>query len=415
MATTTQNNILNLIVHIFPLVIFLLLLFAFYNIRRTGIIFNSYSIGIFILFVLMIIAAGIYYNKTFVPALSNFTIFSVGIILLYVLANVVYNTILYYASISKSASYFILITLAIAIGFSLLLILLTYLFSNEAIQEFLKLLLSIPNIIVDFAEEFSRQLPNSPPAFIILFILEVILILIIALVPFLVSQNPPLYSSPNINGIFLLQKDPLNLTTKNEAVLANSHDLSIVDDSNVKKNPYQKNFTISLWVYMNPSESAQNPNEMTLFYYGHKEHGTNGKKWQVANPKPKITYIYDPVQRRDMYYLYLQETDPTTPTYKFHIPNQKWNHFIFIFQEDHVEFYINGHLEKSFPYSMGITKTYTNNDQIVVGDADNISYGSIANVIYYDYPMTQNQVIDTWNKQRYWVDGTVYLPYSKVN
>ena len=130
----------------------------------------------------------------------------------------------------------------------------------------------------------------------------------------------------------------------------------------------------------------------------------------MANPKPKITYAYDSITRRDMYYVYLQEETPDQPTYKFHIPNQKWNQFIFVFESDRVDLYINGHLEKSFPQSIGITKTFTNNDQIAVGDLHNASYGSIANVIYYDYPMTQNQVVDAWNKQKYWTDGSLYIP-----
>jgi hypothetical protein len=390
-----------------------LLLYAFYNIKYTGVVFNPYTIAIFVLFIPLVFAVTIYYNKTFVPALSNFIVFGLGLILLFAVTVIIYNTITYYASIT-SAAYFVLILIAVIVGFSILLMLLTYAFSNEAIQAFFKVFLSIPDIVMTFIEDFVEQFPNAPPAFIILFIMEIILILTVALIPFLISQNPPIYSSPNFNGVFLLQKDPLNLTTKNEAVLANSHDLSIVDDSTATQNPYQKRFTISMWVYMNPSESAQNSKEITLFYYGHKENGDQ-EKWQIVNPKPKITYIYDTMQRKDMYYLYLQEAQPSVPTYKFHIPNQKWNHFVFVFKEDHLEFYINGHLEKSFPQSMGITKTFTNNDQIVVGDSENVSYGSIANVIYYDYPMTQNQVVDAWNKQRYWVDGTLYIPYSKTN
>lgn len=391
---------------------FILMLYSFYNIKTTSEIMNPYTIAIFVLFVMAALAATLQYNEVFVPAFTRFALFSVGLIGTFALAVIIYNSIVTYFSTIKNASYFFLILVAVIVGGALALTILSLMFSNETIQAILKDIFALPNVLVVLTEQFVEEFPNAPPAIAILFMIEVILILIAALIPFLISQNPPMYSSIQLNGVYLLQKDPLNLTDQHEIVLTNSRQLSIVDDKSNTENPYQKTFTLSAWIYMNPSEAAQNPKETTILYYGQKEMDPNRpNKWHVVNPKPKITYQYDPVIKRDMYNIYLDESKPDRPTYRLHIPNQKWNQFVFVYQADRIDLFINGHLEKSFDV---LTKTYTQNDQIAIGDQDTATYGAIANVIYYDYPMTQNQVIDAWNKQQYWVDGTLYVPFSRV-
>lgn len=411
MELPRQSTLIYFVSHTFPLVMFVLMLYSFYHMKTTSEIMNPYTIAIFVLFVMAALAATLQYNETFVPAFTRFTLFSVGLIGTFAIATIIYNTIISYFSTIKNASYFFLILVAVIIGGALVLTVLSLMFSNETVQAILKDILALPNAVIVLTDQFVQEFPNAPPAFMILFILEVILILIAALIPFLISQNPPVYSSIQLNGVYLLQKDPLNLTDQHEIILTNSRQLSVVDDSNQKENPYKKEFTLSAWIYMNPSEAAQNPKETTILYYGQKEMDPGSNKWQIVNPKPKITYQYDPVIKRDMYNIYLDESKPNQPTYRLHIPNQRWNQFVFVYQADRIDFFINGHLEKSFDV---LTKTYTQNDQIAIGDQETATYGAVANVIYYDYPMTLNQVVDAWNKQQYWVDGTLYVPYSRT-
>ena len=398
----------------FPLAMFILMPFAFQTTKESGNIWNVYTISILVLFPMAALSAILYTNQVFIPAFSNFFVFMLGLLFMTILAIIVYNTVLAYISKIKSIYYIFLVVAAVLLGFAVLFGILSYFFTSQAMRAFLQVFFSIPALIFNTMEEFFHQFPSAPPTFIILFIIEVILIILVVLIPLLIAQNPPFYSSLQFNGVHLLQKDPVDLGKKQEQVIANSHMLSIVDDPTTEKNPYQKQFSLSMWVYMNPSEAAQNSNEITLLYYGTKtKDKQDPKKWQIKNPKPKVTYQYDPHMRRDMYNIYLQEETPTTPTYRFHIPNQKWNQFVFVYQADHIDLFINGHLEKTFPQSMGITKTYLPSDQIAIGDLNTTSYGAVANIIYYDYPMTVNQITDAWNKQRYWVDGTLYVPFSK--
>ena len=417
----------------FPLAMFILLPFAFQTTKQTGDIWNVYTMSILVLFPMAAVAAVLYNNQVFLPAFSNFTIFTVGFMLMAFFIIIIYNTVISYAKQIKSVLYLVLLTISILLGFALLFAVLAYFFTDKAMQEFFRVFLLLPAVIYDTFSQFIEQFPTAPPAFAILFVIEIILIILVILIPLLISQNPPFYSTLQFNGVHLLQKDPLNLSNKKELVLANSYMLSIADDPTAANNPYQKQFSLSMWIYMNPSEAAQNPNEVTLLYYGTKEL-SNGSSdttptptnqpttqpqaqqtWQVTNPKPRITYLYDPHLGRDMYNIYLQEDEPNIPTYRVHIPNQKWNQFVFVYQTDHVDLFINGHLEKSFPQSIGITQTYKSSDQITIGDVQHASYGAIGNIIYYDYPMTLNQVTDSWNKQKSWVDGTLYVPYARNN
>ena len=53
------------------------------------------------------------------------------------------------------------------------------------------------------------------------------------------------------------------------------------------------------------------------------------------------------------------------------------------------------------------TMTFTANDLILIGDDSEQLYGVISDVIYYDYAMTEAQVVSSWNMQKHNIDVKV--------
>jgi hypothetical protein len=82
---------------------------------------------------------------------------------------------------------------------------------------------------------------------------------------------------------------------------------------------------------------------------------------------------------------------------------QKWLQLVCVFRDNHMDVFLNGRLEKSFP-NTGAMNVFTEDDVIVVGDAHKEIYGAIADVNYYDYAMTEDDVVKSWNLQKYTID-----------
>ena len=150
-------------------------------------------------------------------------------------------------------------------------------------------------------------------------------------------------------------------------------------------------YTLSAWISVNPEESITQ--EVNILYYASKELDKNNQ-WSVKYPKPRVAYAYDPATKRDGYNIYVTDE---TDVYRLQIPNQRWNQFVFVFQDNRTDLFVNGHLVKTFTHSASITQKYTTNDRIVIGDATHKLYGAVANVSYYNYALGNDEVVNLWN------------------
>ena len=135
------------------------------------------------------------------------------------------------------------------------------------------------------------------------------------------------------------------------------------------------------------------PSEVNVFYYASKSLDEKNQ-WTFLHPKPRITYTYDTQMKQDVFHIYVKESNES---YKLHIANQKWNQFIFVYNENHVDLFVNGYLVKTWNKTDGITQTYTNNDMIVIGDMDHKLYGAVGEVIYYDHAVSSGEIANMWN------------------
>jgi len=247
---------------------------------------------------------------------------------------------------------------------------------------FANLLFFIPCLFSDALQYLLQQVRITPNVVFLLLILELILIVLYMMLP------PILQKIYSLNTTSLLSK-PVFLNR--EITIANSERFlykpmsdSVVNSS--KDELYRRNYSITMWVYLNPqpSSNAAYVKETTIFDYG--------------NGKPKITYKNDSGNTRqkdtDIYIIYFSNNGENS-SYEVSLPNQKWNFFAFNFFDSKADLYVNGSLARTFNYTDNIP-FYSPIDSVIVGSDRGLD-GSICNVHYYTEPITGLKITDTYN------------------
>jgi len=425
-----------LYMYLLPLVIFVLFVLSMMKIYSTGNLLNLYTWMILLLAPILVVSAIIYKFYIFIPKLAFFLFWGVLAYFFIYFCLWMYHFIdtRIYNNLDHIIGWCILYAI-IFVTLTLIFAVLSLFISSNFAVELLEFILYLPSLFYDFVQNRDGATPSGS----IVFLLWLEVALIVGYLGYLavVNQWAPIASSLNWNGILQMQPDGYDLSTPAENILVNSSYLSLVDPE-YQANPYTKVYTLSMWVYVNPTESTQSHQETNLLYYGSRElapvstptpslydqnhvriggGGTSNNhvmmppsirdateapappdKWIIVNPKPRVSYIYDAKDHRDYYNVYL--TPSPKPTYRINIPNQKWNQFIFVFESDHVDLYINGHLDNSWRHADGITTQFAPQDVIAIGDPDSRVQGSMKMITYYDRAFTKDQAVDLWNVER---------------
>jgi hypothetical protein len=153
---------------------------------------------------------------------------------------------------------------------------------------------------------------------------------------------------------------------------------------------YSKNYCLSMWIYINPQNMSNQSyvNETEIFNYSYTD--TKGTIW----PKPRITYRYDPTSSLDQYYLYFTPNvkDRMTLT----VVGQKWNQFVFNYNNNIVDIFINGNLERTFQLSNHTLPQYDSSDTISIGSENGLD-GAICNIVYRSTPLTKYEIANSYN------------------
>lgn len=216
---------------------------------------------------------------------------------------------------------------------------------------------------------------------------------------------------------------------------------------------YRHNYTLSMWVYINPQSSSSSAyvhtNGANILTYGNFVGDTEGATdtvydedinlrkhvdLAVGSGNPRIAYIHDierykmtntqgvsadepdPLKRNRKEDAYLfsfdntqtppattPPTPPTPPTTNtdanliVFAPPQRWNNFVLNYQDNHVDIFVNGVLTKSWRYTN--VPIYRPTDMIRIGQLDGL-YGAICNVIYYEKPLSNMEIITNYNLLR---------------
>ena len=384
------------IVTVLPFIVFIFLWYSMYSMLQSGEFFNMYTCAFLVLLGVLVICAIFYFSDVLIPKFLIFCMFGVLMFAFILVFIMVYNYLTSYSFSIGNIIRKILLVFSFVFGLFCILMIIS-IFIPQILDKIY--MANTMNSFKDFIREDMRI--TSSPIYVLLLI-EIILISGYFLCSFFFSQNTPFISSLNFNGTHILQKGQYMLNTMEEQILATSNDLKVIG-AEYTANPFLKIYSISMWVYVNPKDEqlmdAPSKREVNIFFYGTKTLNADNQ-WEMVYPKPCITYSYDYGSKKNMYLIYAFGDEP----YRLYLTAQKWHNFVFNFHENHMDLFVDGHLEYSSPMT-GAERTFTDNDIIVIGDTQKTIYGAVADIIYYDHILTKDQVVTMWNTQKYEIEA----------
>ena len=234
---------------------------------------------------------------------------------------------------------------------------------DKSLGDFIKdIIFFIPCLLIDFIKYMEKEFKMTIKLTWILLGLEIVVILLYFLIPYLVRNialqggkqllEGPVYTN-NITTLGTYQ----NLVVKNENKLIFNYNYSI---------------SFSIWINPQPINTNINYNKYTsLFNYANKPNilynaQTNTIKIVCRDKKNNLVNIYK--------------------TNKF--PYQSWMNFVIILRTGVMDIFLNNDLVASVS---GVTP-YMRNDKVTAGEKDGIN-GGIKNILYFNKPLSKNEIM----------------------
>ena len=304
----------------------------------------------------------------------------------------------YSALLNRIAGYSTL-ALIVLVGLALLFsVLKSYTKDRGWTGFWMKLFFYLPCLLVDAITGWMQDLRMTPRPTLLLLVAEILLILMYVYGPTWYTQ---LRSLGGPSSSTVLQATPVFLHTKKETILATNSQIALPTPAPgqlANPSPYRQQYSLTVWVSINPDSTPPPGEEVNILYYASKS-VDNQNQWVYRHPKPRVTYTRDPTTHQEAFRIYVSDS-LQTPPYHLQIGNQAWHQLVFVYAADHLDLYVNGHLEKTWAKSEGITSTYTPHDMIVIGDDQHTLYGAVGKVVYDDHPLTVGEVANSWNIDR---------------
>jgi hypothetical protein len=246
---------------------------------------------------------------------------------------------------------------------------------------FTNLLFYIPCMLSDGLEYILQQYRITPNIVFILLIIEMTLLLLYMYIPTWIHRFIKKSS-------ITLQNKPVFLNIEHQVGNSNMFLLKpIIDSNSTSSTPvYRRNYSISMWVYVNSkaSSDAAYATETPIFDYG--------------NGNPKITYknTSDNVRSSDkgIYTFHFSNTD-STAIYEVSISNQKWNFIVLNYFNSKADLYVNGNLERTFNFTNNVPE-YSSSDLVTLGSNNGLT-GAICSVNYHKVPLKGSEVATMFN------------------
>lgn len=253
-----------------------------------------------------------------------------------------------------------------------------------------KLIFFIPCLFTDALQAITNDYQNTPRTVTYLLWIEVFLI--ICYITFSYYRN---------NGIMdgtILLRDPIFLDLGRETILADSDKLSnlngkvktsftrefnkdlTVTSSNIPNQTY----SISFWVMVNHLEKMPETKIISL------------ENYDIFHPR--LTYGYDESYSQNVYKLYVNSIS-TSEAYI--LPIQKWHQFVVVYENDRIDVYLNGKMNKTFSNIFNL-KGHTST--LKVGDKNQMINGAISNVVYYTKSLHESDVVRLYNLKSFQID-----------
>lgn len=308
----------------------------------------------------------------------NVFILFASIIIFYYICNLILN-ILFSGSFTFSLLMSIL-NLFILIGFlSLLFLLLTKfnLLNNVfginvdlIIKLIINIVFYIPCLFIDAVDFFRREFLKTKKVVWIIFIIEIILILLRVISPYLYTFYNKYFN--NINSK-LVEEGPIytnNLTN-----------LGIFQDyENAKKSKFKYNFALSCWIWINPQPESTNnsysESAMLLNY---------GDIFQLKHNNNKIEVLAATTENKNL-------SNNLVKVYDGEILYQRWNNYIFNYFGGTLDIFINNKLVVSIENITPILKPH----RVFAGQNNGI-HGGIKEIKYYSKSLNNTEIDNIYN------------------
>ena len=325
---------------------------------------------------------------TFIPKFENtlpkgslLTLFKL-IAVLFVFFGLLFITIYFFTTTPWSLTLIInILNIGILIGLlSLIYTIGKSFFAKEITKpSLLKLIVFyIPCLFIDFVDYIKKQKKMTTPSSAIILLIELIIIGLRFLIPFLSNQINKL---TQIDGD-LINKGPIYTNQETDLGIFQNHKSEFNDLELDGTQRFNYNYSLSCWIWINPQPGSTNDaysKSTSLLNFGNV--------LKINFNKNKIEIFADTTSNsafgEELIKIYeLKE-----------IPYQKWNSFIINYSGGTLDIFINGKLVLS---SINITPIMSY-DTMTAGSPNGI-YGGIKDIVYYDSVLPQRQ-IDVLNKK----------------
>jgi len=240
----------------------------------------------------------------------------------------------------------------------------------------------LPCLINDFTEYVKGEFKLTPPTVYILFALEMLLISIFVAISYIPRIAINLGGTSIVSDAKFLDSKYVYKNVKQITRSDNDKDNAKKDSIPLSDEAQSTNrYAISLWTFVN-QRTHKSERSVNIFSYGSED------SW-----KPRIEFVGAMNQATEKYKDVYRITFSTGFSYDIEIASQKWNNFVFNYNGDFVDLFVNGVIVRSFKC---IPKYNISSDQFIVGD-DNGVYGAICNVNYYNEPLTLREITAAYN------------------
>jgi hypothetical protein len=241
----------------------------------------------------------------------------------------------------------------------------------------------IPCLLIDFFKYLLKEFKATSQLVYILFVFEIVLILFYIFIPQLINKID------KKDGVVLLEKGAF---LDQSMAISSSEIFKIPTDklqNKVDDSVYRKTYAFSMWVFLNikSTSDAAYSKETTIFDCG--------------GGKPKITYHNNTLDdnKKDKYIIYFTDIKKGPSSYELTLPNQKWNNFVFNYDSNKVDLFINGELVRTFNFKMNMPRVKVS-DNITIG-SDNGLNGAICNIRYYPNNLSSGKIVSNYNLLMY--------------
>ncbi len=146
-------------------------------------------------------------------------------------------------------------------------------------------------------------------------------------------------------------------------------------ESNVQTSPYQYNYGLSFWLYINTFHFKQIAPKMQ----------------HIVSFGPKLSLMYDSIENVLVILLENEEVYRSK-----HILYQRWNHVVINSNDSKLDLFINNNLVGTYNYNYAnIVDLY---DSLVIGAIDNNNFGNICNFRFYPNILDLSKIKSIYTK-----------------